>query len=444
MLVLNPAPAKFIKEVLGYIRYQKVHSSIAYELEDHIECLKEAYIGEGLTEKEAYEKAILQMGKAENIGTAFNKMYKPKMEWSILVALIAVISIGLFALYCADQYLIPYVVSESFMKQLIYGVIGLIVLIAAYFFDYRYFDKWAVIGYLVGVGILIYGETYGVYVNGVTRWIKIGPIHLTTAQLVVPLLMISYIGIIRKFGNDQVKNYIGLGVIAIVPIFILMKSSFVSAGLLGFCLITVLTLYISSKEFKGDKVKLLPLLYSSIIGGGGLLGFLIMRNQTYYMERLKFWLYPELDPMGSGYQPLQMQIIRENASLIGSGGFNAHPIESLPEPIYDTVLTFIVGSMGWLAGVLLILIIGFMIIRMFSAAMKVQESYGRLVTLSIAAMFTMQFVYNIAMNLGYVPLTGMPLPFVSYGGSNLVINAAMMGIFLSVYRRKDLVLREEF
>ena len=100
--------------------------------------------------------------------------------------------------------------------------------------------------------------------------------------------------------------------------------------------------------------------------------------------------------------------------------------------------------MGWLAGVLLILIIGFMIIRMFSAAMKVQESYGRLVTLSIAAMFTMQFVYNIAMNLGYVPLTGMPLPFVSYGGSNLVTNAAMMGIFLSVYRRKDLVLREEF
>ena len=59
-------------------------------------------------------------------------------------------------------------------------------------------------------------------------------------------------------------------------------------------------------------------------------------------------------------------------------------------------------------------------------------------------MFTIQFVYNIAMNLGYVPLTGMPLPFVSYGGSNLVINAAMMGIFLSVYRRKDLVLREEF
>ena len=98
--------------------------------------------------------------------------------------------------------------------------------------------------------------------------------------------------------------------------------------------------------------------------------------------------------------------------------------------------------MGWIVGLLLITIIVFMIMRMFISSSKVHDTYGRLLTISICTIFVVKFVINIGMNLGYFPLVSMGLPFVSVSGSGMVFDSILMGIYLSVYRRKDVVLYE--
>lgn len=435
---LNPFVSKFIGDVLGYIRYQKVHPSIRYELEDHIESLKACYIEEGLDENEAYEKAVLQMGEAESIGKALNKTHKPKLEWSVLLLMFAIVSIGLFALYCADSYEIQNTYTRIYVRQLVFVGFGVGALIGAYFFDYRYLDRWAIPIYLLGIGLLLYGQHFGMTVNGATRWIKLGPFNVSIPQVVLAILMLSYIGIVRRLGNDQIKNYLGLGIIAGVPLFILMQISMMSAVLLGICFLLVLTFHINSRNAKKSKIKLLSILYSIVVGSGALV-FMYMLRAPYRMDRFKVMFNPESDPLGSGYMAVQMKAVRESASLIGNKGFKVTPVGYLPEPTNDIIFTFILGSMGWLIGAFLILCIAVVIIRMFKASTKIRDNYGKMVSLSIATLFAVQFVYNIAMNLGYIPIIGIPLPFVSYGGSGMVINFALMGVFLSVYRKKDLV-----
>lgn len=441
---MNPVSAKFIEEVLSYIRYKKVHPSITVELEDHIKCLKESYIEEGLGEEEACQKAILQMGEPASIGRSLDKTHKPKMEWSVLALIVGIIGIGLIALYLAESYAVNEMFRNRFGRQIIWTVLGSIALITTYLMDYRYLDKWSVASYVIGIGILLYAQVFGNrIINGSLAYIAIGPITLDSVGLALPILMLSYVGIVRRLGHTQMKQYLVLTIIALAPILLLMKASFMSALLLGICLLAILSFYITDSKFNGNRGKLLGVIYGGV-GVSGFLGLLLVSRQPYRLDRLRTFINPELDPLGAGYQPMQAKIIRENASILGGGGFEAHPIGYLPEPTSDTIFTFILGSMGWLVGGLLIVMIACVIIRMFKSAMKIQEGYGKLVNLSIATLFTLQFIGNIGMNLGVLPLMGVSLPFVSYGGTGMVVNGALIGVFLSVYRKKDIVLLEDF
>lgn len=439
MLGLSPFVSRFISQVLSEVRYTKVHAHIAYELEDHIESLKEDYVEKGLDEKAAYQRAVEQMGVASDIGKTLHKIHRPKLEWSVLLLIIGLITIGLITLFVCGDVVGSY---GFFKKQLMCVLIGGAVFVGSYFCDYKKLERLSVIGYLVGILILIYGKYYGESV-GSNKWmINIGPVVILSVVLATPLLISSFVGVIHRWGDHQPKSYWLLGGIALLPILIIVQQGISYGVVLGTTFLMLFTFHISLSERIKEKVKLLSILYGTILSCA-ILGIVWVMNYNVYMvERIKGLLYPASDPRGYGYLPSVMKEIRESATLIGNGGFQAIDIAYLPEPTNDVIFTFIIGSMGWLIGFIVLIVIAGIIIRMFQASLSITEGYGRLLNLGISSLFTIQFIYNTAMNLGYVPQTAISLPFVSYGGTSIIFNMALIGLFLSVYRKKDIILYE--
>nr|WP_307990300.1 FtsW/RodA/SpoVE family cell cycle protein [uncultured Niameybacter sp.] len=436
---MNLVVAKFLGDVLGEVKCKAVHGTLRQELLDHIECLKEDYIEEGMDEKSAYEKAIAQMGEAMEVGKALNKAHKPRMEWSVLALIIGILSIGILTFMYWNRQTIPGEVPFDYLyKQSVYIGIGFILFIGVCFFDYRYLKKGSICIYVLGIIALLYTLVFGIQINGLKRWVLIGPFAMNIYTMVMPLLLIGYTGIVKKWGGEKIKDYFILGLFAIIPILLMALEDLPTSLLTGLTLVMVLTFHIMGREFKGEKKKFLTILYS-IVGGSGLLGALLYFKSPYRLNRIVMSYYPELDPLGAGYQVLKLKEVREHAALIGDAGFK-YIAGYIPEPLTDTMFTTIVGCLGWIAGMGLILMVALIIIRMYKASCRVQESYGRLLSFSITTLFTIQFVYNIGMNLGLLPLSSISLPFISYGGTGMLMNLFLMGIFLSVYRKKDIVL----
>lgn len=433
----------FIEDVLKEIRYEKIHPHIAHELEDHIESLKACYEEEGMSEDLAYEKAVRQMGNADDIGKQLHKIHRPKLEWSVLLSVMVLIIIGLVAFYSYGGYEVELNGGHGLLKkQIMYVGMGTLICLGIYFLDYRKLEKWSIVGYALGLFVLVYGKYYNEPGLGTVSWvIRIGPVIIMSKFLAVPLLVVSYAGIVHRWGKNNIQHYWILGLAALFPVLFISEQGVSYSILLGISLMMVLTFHLVYSPHIKEKKKLLKIMYGAIAGISCLgIIYIMYYKGDYLTERMQAFLHPEWDPKGNGYLPSVMKAIRENATLIGDGGFQAVDIRYFPEPTNDMIFTFILGSMGWLIGCLVIGIIGCIIVRMFCASLKVTESYGRLISMSITSFFALQLVYNIAMNLGYVPQIEMTLPFVSYSGTSMIMNMMLLGLFLSIYRKKDLVL----
>ena len=438
MLTVNQAVAEFLKHVLEQIKYKKIHPYISNELEDHIESLREDYEKEGLTEELAYEKAITQMGDAISIGKRLHEKHKPRCEWPVLILLTLLIGISLLTLtkvaqYCGGRG------TQYFPNQLVYVCAGSVFLIGFYFCDYKQLERFSPLIY--GIGFILIEATvlFGLHINGKPRYLRFFPFAFYTSSLVMPFLVIGYIGFVRRWAQPRIRNFLALGLLALIPsLMIVQVSSWAIGVAIGVVFIIILTLYILGKEYKGHKVKTLSSLYGMLVPIGAVLFIMVVYSREYRIERFKAFLHPEADPEGSGYLYYTLMHIRQNAKFTGGGSFFDY---AAPEGwlAADAVFTLLVGSMGWIMGAILLIILALIIIRLFKTAAKVQEGYGRLLAFSIACIFAAQFVLNIAMNFGYIPIVSMSLPFVSYGGSRLISNMVLLGLFMSTYRRKDLV-----
>ncbi len=270
---VNPLVSKFIEKVLEPIKYQKMHSHIAKELEDHLELLKEDYTKRGVKEEAAYQKAIEEMGDAAVIGHSLHNIHKPRVEWSIviLIAVLTCISFIMLAMW-NKHYLESSYAYDVHIRQIIFIIMGSSFTSGVYFLDYRRFEKYSIIGWGIGNLILLGVLFFGITVNGMTRWLRIGGITFSAVHLAQPLLILSYAGLIRKWGNNSIKTRISLGVAALLPIALIAIENIFGAIVLGSVFLVMLTCYINSKEFKGNTLKWISLLYGVPLSGIVLFG----------------------------------------------------------------------------------------------------------------------------------------------------------------------------
>jgi cell division protein FtsW (lipid II flippase) len=215
--------------------------------------------------------------------------------------------------------------------------------------------------------------------------------------------------------------------------------------IMGAGFLTMLTFGVFSSSYKGSRKKTLLVIYGGIIALALFLIIYFICFLPYRMDRIKIFINPGLDSQGAGWMYTIMDNILGSAKFIGDSGnltnfdLNGKISPVLPNTNSDFILTFVIGKFGWLFGIALIVLLGSIILRLFLASGRIRHEYGKYLCVGICCVFSLQVIVNVLMSLRLFFSSTVALPFISYGGSSYLINMALLGLFLGVYRRKDIV-----
>lgn len=430
----NKYVQEFLQSVCKEIRFRSIHKDINKELSDHIEDQKNEYIKQGLDEETATLKAVEQMGDPVIVGKQLDKAHRPKTEYSILsIAAILVVLGGIV------QYFLSGVNANSidmFTHFLLYAPIGIVAFAFMYFFDYTLLGRYSKLAYFVlftvtVAGFFIINKHNGAYTH-----------VYYSALLFIP----AFAGIIYGFRN---KGYLGIIFSSLfyagaALICILAPSSSSSLLLLTIsCLITLIVAIVKGFFGGNKKVSLalvcIPTLLTIILY---ILTAVIMF--PYRFEIIMTMLNPGRDPLGSGYLPLMVRKLFAAAKPIGAAALdgsigNMSIDRILPAWSTDLALTYIIARLGYIPGMAIVAVMLILIIRMFVSVLKQKNTYGFLVSFSACLAITGQIVSYVLSNIGVIAPLPINLPFISFGAFGFIVNMALIGLLLSVYRRTDIV-----
>ncbi len=351
-----------------------------------------------------------------------------------LLLLIAIISaLGLLVLYSSSGGSLSPVYKQLTHLALATGVMLVVAQIPP-----LYLKRSAPILMVIGIFLLIMVLFFGSSGGGAQRWLNLGLVKFQPSEMMKVIVPIAIASILseRTMPPRAIPILISLGAIASVVLLIAKQPDLGTSLLIGASGVYVLF-------FSGVSIKLLknPWLNFGLLLSLASSGLYIVWNFlliNYQKKRILTLLDPESDPLGSGYHILQSKI------AIGSGGFTGKGLQQgsqsqldfLPEDSTDFIFSVLAEEMGFLGVLLLLLLYGLIIYRCFSLSLRCEDNFSKLLGASLSLIFFTYVFVNIAMVSGLLPVVGVPLPLVSYGGSSLMTLMASFGIIMSIHKHK--------
>ena len=340
-----------------------------------------------------------------------------KIPLTLLIALLALSFISLFTLYATK-------VNFSLLKrQTLYIIIGFFIVYAMLLFDFRSLKYFVWLFYFTGIAALTAVLVIGRGAYGAQRWIslKVFSIQPSEFEKVILILFISYI-----FSSDysEIKKFIFSLIGIILPALLIFKEPDLGTTIIIF------TIYLFLLLFSLD----LKYFFSIVAASLASIPVAIKLLKPYQISRVLTFLNPLRDPLGSGYNVIQ-SLIAVGAGRITGKWFSSTQttLHFVPVQYADFIFSAI-GEMEGFVGSLLLLflyfILLFFIIKVYSS---LKNPFGKYIVLGVFVMFVTQIFINIGMCIGIMPVTGIPLPFVSYGGSSMLTNFIAIGLVLNVY-----------
>ena len=311
--------------------------------------------------------------------------------------------------------------------QLMFGVsFGLIGFFLASKIYYRFYEKIAVILILVGLGLLLLVYTpFGLQTGGAERWIQLGPISFQPAEFMNIAMIIYLAAWLRKKERTKkvLKGLVPFLIVVGLTTYLLLKQPSTSSA--AILLAVSLIIYFAS----GTKFShVLAIILIGVIAFGS-----VIYLSPYRWERVQSFLNPEANQLSSGYHINQTLIAIGSGGLWGVGyGQSTTKIKYLPEPIGDSIFAVIAEEMGFVGTGVLMGIFLLLILRTFQVAARARDKFGHLLLVGFGSLIAIQAFVNIAAVSGVIPLTGAPLPFISYGGTALVSFMTIAGIINNV------------
>jgi cell division protein FtsW (lipid II flippase) len=426
-LAQNPKVQEYLNSVCSHIKWGEVHGQVKLELLAHIEDCVLEYTAEGMAEQQAIEMAINRMGDSVALGKQLHQTHKPPINWQLISIVSLLAGMGLFTLYSVEMQglLMRHISVLVFTKSLVYVAIGLAVLLGVAYFDYR---KLKLYGRHLFAGtmfiwllLLMFGGT----INGKPFFI-LGFFSINYVDLTPVLLAVALAGIFLNKDWSKPNWFVNTLLLLLVPNILYLNCLSASAAVIYTVVFLVLMLMSGASKKQLAVITAIPIS----------MNVLAIVTEPYRLRRILTFLNPYQDPAGSGYIHIQSIETIKSAGLWGQG-FNFGG--NLPELHTDLIFSYLVYTFGWVSGAVVAMLALALIVIMIGAAKQVKDRFGRLLISGLTSILALHFIWNILMTLGYAPITGISLPFFSYGGSQTVINMAMMGIVLSVYRRKNLL-----
>ena len=422
---MRDAIKDFLDEVCSHVRFKAMHKDIRAELTGHIEELQK----QGMS----IENAVAAMGDCSEIGSRLDKQHRPQIEWT-LIGLVAFISIiGVVMMFWSNDPRLG-----SFERHIFWAIIGATFATCCMFFDYTKIKKWATPLYILSVLFIIFGLITGSRING-AMWVRIGSISVSSSLIIVPFIL-AFVGFMDRFRGERLWGIIKLVFLGTISLFMmLLVPSMANALILLVSYAVLLFIAVWKGHFEGNLRIQKILLYAGSLLFVGLFAILII-SSPYRFDRI-FSFITHSDPYGMSWQNVQLANLLSNSKWIGNiGAIDGYaPYYFLPDLTIEFALVNVISTFGWVVGIALILSIVALIVRLFIVIRKVKYDFGFYLSTAACVILSVQFIVSVLMNLGLFPITGLSLPFVSYGGSAYISNMALIGVILSVWRRNNII-----
>ncbi len=356
-------------------------------------------------------------------------------DYIAFFAMLLLVIIGVIAIFSAG-YMTELNKSE-YIKQIVWFSVTFVIMIVVWAFDYSIFGIGGYIIYGINL-ILLIAVLFMPSLGGASSWFNIGGILYQPSELMKIGYIICMAKLISKFlelGQNDKKNKIiiiaSMAILLIAPlILILLQPDFGTAVV--FLSITAFMIFKMGIKYRYIllilciALVLIPLVYFFVLN-------------PIQQERINVFLDPSLDPLGSGYNAIQSKIAVGSGMLFGTGFLKGTQTQYgyLPIKSSDFIFSVISEEFGFVGSVVVIVIFTILLLRIINISRNARDNFASYMVIGIAGMFAFHFIQNIGMTIGLLPITGVPLPFVSYGGSSLITNGIAMAIVLNISARKS-------
>jgi rod shape determining protein RodA len=351
------------------------------------------------------------------------------VSWSFVLLVTLVCSFGFLTLYSAANGSIDPWASRQAMRF----VVGLAVMLAVAVVDIRSWMRWAYVLYGIALVLLIAVQIRGSVGMGAQRWIDLGFIQLQPSEI----MKITLILCLARYFHGASYQEVGRPwfllpplLIVFLPVALVLKQPDLGTAMM-------LTLAAGAMFFLSG-VRLWK--FGLVLAAGGAVVPVVWRfMREYQRQRILTFLNPENDPLGSGYHILQSKIALGSGGLFGKGfmqGTQSH-LNFLPEKQTDFIFTMLAEEWGMVGGIVLVGLYTLILIYGYAMSLKSRNQFGRLTGLGLTTTFFLYVFINIAMVMGLVPVVGVPLPLISYGGTAMLTLLFGFGLIMSVYIHRD-------
>lgn len=354
-----------------------------------------------------------------------------QLDWIFIGAMTFLVGVGSLVLYSIS----PDAQSGGYaLRQIIFAILGVVVFGLSTSFDYRHIQKYSTALYFAMLFVLVMVLLWGSTVNGTEGWIQFWFIRfqpVEASKLVLIIFLASFISKKKTELGELVRLFTSFVLVSLLVFLVLKQPDLGSA-------LVLLGIWIGMILVAGVQFRHFVLLFVS--------GVIIVTSSWFFLapyqkDRIMTFIQPQLDPQGSGYNVIQATVAVGSGGMTGKGiGHGSQSqLNFLPEKHTDFIFSVVSEELGLIGALSILFLYGILLYRLKSIAQTARDNFGYLFVSGVMIMLFVQVVVNIGMNIGVLPVTGIPLPLLSYGGSSLVTMFAAMGLVMSVFvRRKSI------
>ncbi|CAM3993561.1 FtsW/RodA/SpoVE family cell cycle protein [Bacillus wiedmannii] len=416
---MNKKGERFVREVTNHIKSKEAKSFVATELEFHLKQAKNTWIEKGLSEEVAENKAVEQMGSPSKLGQELNKLHKPKVDWFLLILLVAAMGLGFLPVFVFEY------TNEVIINKVIFIILGVVTAIGMMLLDYRKLERMGWLFYIIGVVVLLILYCFPNASMIGEPLIQIGPIAID-CLMAVPFFFLAW----ASFFNNSRLKIIHLVVLYLFSLYLFLIVSTLSSIFIYITMVFVMLWWSKLGKKTSLIITVVPICLFIIKVS-------VSWSSGYHLDRLLGYLNPESDAGGAGFMYIRLKEVMSSADWFGTYG----DIKFIPAPDTDFVFASLTYYYGYWLALILVFVLSLFVVRLIVISYKINDRYGKLLLVGGVTLFVFQFIYNVGMILGLLPIAAISLPFISYGLTPTVFHALIMGIVLSVYRRKDISFR---
>ncbi|MBP1889723.1 cell division protein FtsW [Clostridium moniliforme] len=366
------------------------------------------------------------------------KKRKPKgkrmgeIDYGIFCTIILLLAIGVVMVYSASSYYAMFHYNDSMhylKRQVIWSVLGIAAMMFMMAFDYHKLKRYTLIALVATIPLLLLVFAFE-GVNGAQRWIQLGPFSFQPSEL-AKYVVVLYLAMFLEKKGDGIKK-LKTGVIpcffvaGVFAALVLAEKNLSIASVI--MIVTFVMVFSAGARNKHMFGIIAPTLVSAAL--------VFALGEDYRRARMLNFIDPWKDPAKNGYQLIQSFYALGAGGITGLGlGQSRQKMLYMPEPHNDFIFSIIGEELGLIGCLIIVSLFVIFVWRGIRIAMKAKDTYGSLLAIGITSVIAVQSIINIAVVTGSMPVTGVPLPFISYGGTSLVINMIAMGILINISRQ---------